>query len=100
MDSRGGSNPTHEHDTPPWWRTRTGLAFLGFAAIAAYFLITEHRAHLALAVPYLPWVLLAACPLMHLFMHGGHGGHGSGGQDANRDMGPQRTDRGGGGDHP
>jgi hypothetical protein len=24
----------------------------------------------------LPWLLLAACPLMHLFMHGGHGGHG------------------------
>jgi hypothetical protein len=24
----------------------------------------------------LPWLLLAACPLLHLFMHrGGHGGH-------------------------
>ncbi len=55
-----------DHDAPPWWRTRTGLVFLGFSAIAAYFLITEHRAHLALAVPYLPWLLLAACPLMHL----------------------------------
>jgi hypothetical protein len=41
--------------------------FLGFIA---YFLITEHWAHI---VPFLPWLILAACPLMHLFMHGGHG---------------------------
>jgi len=47
--------------------------FLGFAAVAAFFLITEHRAH---AVEFLPIVLLAACPLMHLFHgHGGHGTH-------------------------
>jgi hypothetical protein len=74
--------PMHEHDAHPWWQTRTGLVFLGFLAIAAYFLVTEHRAHLALAVPYLPWFLLLACPLMHLFMHGGHGGHG-GSDDSN-----------------
>jgi hypothetical protein len=24
----------------------------------------------------LPWLILLACPLMHIFMHGGHGGHG------------------------
>ena len=47
--------------------------FWGFAAIAAFFLLTEHYAHV---VPYLPWLLLAACPLMHLFGHAhGHGGH-------------------------
>jgi hypothetical protein len=80
-----------EHDAPPWWQTRTGFAFLGFEAIAAYFLITEHRAHLALAAPYLPWLLLLACPLMHLFMHHGHGG---GGQDSNR------TDRSDGDNRP
>ena len=61
-----------------------------FSAIAAYFLITEHRAHLALAVPYLPWLLLAACPLMHLFMHHGHGGHSEGGQDSGRAEGPHQ----------
>lgn len=49
--------------------------FWGFAAIAAFFLLTEHYAHV---VPYLPWLLLAACPLMHLFGHG-HGGHHHGG---------------------
>lgn len=58
----------------PWWKTRTGLVLGGFLAIGAYFLITEHRAHLALAVPYLPWLILLACPLMHFFMHGGHNG--------------------------
>jgi hypothetical protein len=26
--------------------------------------------------------LLAACPLMHLFMHHGHGGHGGHGTDS------------------
>jgi hypothetical protein len=41
-----------------------------FAAVGAYYLITEHRAHL---LDYLPYVLLMACPLMHLFhRHGGH----------------------------
>lgn len=47
--------------------------FLGFAAVAAFFLFAEHRAHLFGILPYL---LLAACPLMHLFHHHGHGGHG------------------------
>ena len=53
--------------------SRRGLAFLGFALVAGYFLLTEHRAHLIQA---LPWVLVLACPLMHFFHHGGHGsGH-------------------------
>lgn len=62
-------------------------AFWGFALIAGYFLYTEHRAHLFSALPFL---LLAACPLMHLFHH--HGGHhhgnagDDGGQDRQRDQ--------------
>ena len=47
---------------------------VAFLAIAVFFLITEHRAHLFGALPFL---LLLACPLMHLFMHHGHGAHGS-----------------------
>ncbi len=39
--------------------------------IIAYFLVTEHRAHLA---GFLPYSLLFLCLLMHFFMHGGHGG--------------------------
>ena len=33
--------------------------------------ISEHRAHFFGALPFL---LLLACPLMHVFMHGGRGG--------------------------
>jgi len=57
----------------PWWRQRPGIVLVGFLAIAGFFLWTEHRAHL---LGILPFALLAACPLMHLFMHHGHGhGH-------------------------
>lgn len=76
----------NEREPRPWWRTRSGLVLLGFLAIGAYFLITEHRAHLALAIPFLPWLLLLACPLMHLFMHhGGHGAHENSGPPARHD---------------
>lgn len=43
-----------------------------FVAIAAFFLWQEHRAHVLGILPYL---LLAACPFIHFFMHGRHGGH-------------------------
>lgn len=45
------------------------LALIGFGAIALFFLLTEHRAHFFGVLPYL---LLAACPLMHVFHHGAH----------------------------
>jgi Protein of unknown function (DUF2933) len=34
----------------------------------------EHRAHLLNALPFL---LIFAVLIMHVFMHGGHGGHGA-----------------------
>ena len=49
------------------------LALWVFGAAALFYLLTEHRAHFLGWVPYL---VLLACPLMHLFMHHGHGGHG------------------------
>jgi len=49
------------------------MALVVFGAIAAYFLFTEHRAHV---FGLLPYALLLACPLLHLFGHGGHGAHG------------------------
>jgi len=53
---------------------RSRWVFWAFLAIAGFFLITEHRAHV---LQYWPFLLLAACPLLHLFHgHGGHGGHG------------------------
>lgn len=48
--------------------------WLGFLGVAGFFLVTEHRAHL---LGFLPFVLVLACPLMHLFHHRGHGAHAS-----------------------
>lgn len=66
---------------------RSKIAWIVFAAIAAFYLWTEHRAHLLGALPFL---LLLACPLMHLFMHGGHGGHGHGHGDGPPDKGADK----------
>jgi len=68
-------NHDHHHEEPPRRSgSRAWIVFAVLAAIGAFFLISEHRAHLFGALPYL---LLALCPLMHLFHgHGGHGGHG------------------------
>ena len=52
---------------------------IAFGAIAAFFLLSEHRAHV---LGLLPFAFLLACPLMHLFMHGGHGGHGGHSHDS------------------
>jgi fatty acid desaturase len=49
------------------------------ALIGAFFLLREHWGHVA---GYWPYLLLLACPVMHLFHgHGGrghHAGHGTG----------------------
>ena len=55
-----------------WLRSPRGLVLLGFLASGAFYLITEHTAHLLGALPFAIFLL---CPLMMLFMHGGHGGH-------------------------
>jgi hypothetical protein len=53
--------------------SRAGLVLIGFLLVGGVLLFTEHRAHV---LGLLVWLPLLACPLMHLFMHGGHGGHG------------------------
>lgn len=52
-----------------FWKSRHAVGFMAFAGIAGYFLWAGHRAHLLGALPF---VLVLACPLMHLFMHHGH----------------------------
>lgn len=49
--------------------------YLTLAIVLGFFLLSEHRAHLFGALPFL---LILACPLMHVFMHKGHGKHGQG----------------------
>lgn len=48
----------------------TTIVFCLFAVVAAFYLLTEHRAHL---LGWLPYLIFLACPLMHLFMHRSHG---------------------------
>ena len=62
-----------EHERPPgFWGSRYSIGLIVIGAVAGYFLLTEHLAHVFGALPFL---LLLACPLMHVFMHRGHGGH-------------------------
>lgn len=67
-------HPNGEHSPPNYHSARIGLVLAGFLLIAGALLFTEHRAHV---FGILIWLPLLACPLMHMFMHGGHGGHGS-----------------------
>jgi hypothetical protein len=64
----------------PWWRLPFRATLIAFLAIAAFFLVTEHSAHL---YGVLPLLFLLACPLMHFMHHGhrGHGGHGDSGHN-------------------
>lgn len=79
-------NQTNSAGPKTFW-SRTNIVFACFFVIAGFYLITEHQAHV---FGYLPIVLLLACPLLHVFMHGGHS-HGetpgdqskSPGQDSN-----------------
>lgn len=72
---------------------RARWVLVGFIAIAAYFLVTEHRAHLSGLLYYLPFLLLLACPLMHVFMHRGHVGHGDDKSGGGHAHDPQKGDR-------
>jgi hypothetical protein len=71
-----------QHGQPPGGG-RSRWVFWGFLLVAGFFLITEHSAHV---FQYLPFLLLAACPLLHLFHgHGGHGNHGGHGEHRDGD---------------
>ena len=60
-------------DAPSWLKSPAGMALVVAVPVGGFYLLTEHTAHVLGALPYL---LLLACPLMHLFMHHGHR-HGS-----------------------
>jgi len=76
----------HSHDHPPSGGGYGRWVFWGFLLIAGFFLVAEHRAHV---YPYLPFLLLLACPLLHLFHgHGSHGGHGKDDKTERKDQRP------------
>ena len=64
----------NEHDHPPsFWKTPFGVIATLSAVAASLYIYVAHKDHLLALLPY---AFLAACPLMHMFMHRGHGGHG------------------------
>jgi hypothetical protein len=69
----------HDSGKQSFFASRANIVLVGFLAIGGYFLIMEHGAHI---IPFLPWLLLLVCPLMHVFMHGGHGRHGGDGDSS------------------
>ena len=70
---------TTHPDHRPATHKATGLsrplktALLMVALVGGFYLLREHWDHVAGNWIYL---LLLACPLMHIFMHHGHGGYG------------------------
>ena len=56
----------------PFWKSRGGIVLGMLLVIAVFYLVNEHLTH---AGQFLPYLILLACPLMHIFGHH-HGGHG------------------------
>ena len=48
------------------------ICLYGAGALIAVILLVQHWVHVPLI---LPWLILLACPLMHIFMHKHHSGH-------------------------
>ena len=69
-----------------FFRLRTRVVLVAFLVIAAFFLLTEHTAHVFGVLPY---ALLLLCPLLHVFMHHGHDGH----SGHNEEQHPQGDER-------
>lgn len=71
-----------QHACPSFWKSPFGVVATLVAIAASVYLYLVHKDHVLALLPY---AFLAACPLMHMFMHRGHGhgGHShSGGRDS------------------
>jgi hypothetical protein len=60
------------HGKASFWSSGSGVALCLVTVAAALVLIIDHREH---ALQWLPYALLLACPLLHVFTHGVHRGH-------------------------
>jgi hypothetical protein len=58
-----------QHARLSFWRTPFGVFATIVAAAASVYLWLAHKDHV---LALLPFAFLAACPLMHVFMHRGH----------------------------
>lgn len=70
-------------------KTTSGRIVAGLLAIGVALAIVNHWVHVLGILPYL---VILACPLMHLFMHGKHGGHGGHAGHAGHRREPPATD--------
>lgn len=64
------SHPEPQRPSPSFWARPGAKASITLALVTAFYLLREHWGHIA---GWWPYLLLAACPLMHM-VHG-HGGH-------------------------
>ena len=77
------NQPDSHSPAPSLWHRPAGMALAMAALVAGFYLMREHWGHV---LGYWPYLLLLACPLMHL-MHGhghGHGRHGTHPHDPGR----------------
>ena len=70
-----------QHMRPSFWKSPFGVIATLVAVAASVYLWLVHKDHVLALLPY---AFLAACPLMHMFMHRGHG-HGGQSHGGNRD---------------
>lgn len=63
------SQSRDDHGVKGWLLSRTGFATACVVLILGFLIYEGHGTHLLGLTPYL---LILACPLMHIFMHGGH----------------------------
>jgi hypothetical protein len=71
--SQHSSHREHGTSRRSFFTSRAFLILLGFLVMAVVLLWSEHRAHF---LGVLPFLFVLACPLLHIFMHGGHGARG------------------------
>ncbi|MEQ8408113.1 MAG: DUF2933 domain-containing protein [Gammaproteobacteria bacterium] len=76
-----------------FWSSKNGFVALLFIAAVSYFLLIEHRQHF---FEWLPYLIILACPAMHLFMHHGHGGRSDTDSNGNSDYNSRRSGNGAG----
>ena len=82
---------SHDHNNESWLFSRTGIATVAVVSVLGFLIYTGHSAHLLGLAPYL---LILACPLMHIFMHGGHH-HGNESDDDEQSTGHSKKHSGG-----
>lgn len=82
-----GARMDQQHARPSFWRSPFGVVATLTAVAASIYLYLVHKDHVLALLPYL---FLAACPLMHLFMHRGHGHGDHSGPSSMDGDGPRR----------